>query len=79
MDLTRQKLQELERAQQRCVHQERRLIDAYEAEVIELSELHVGDHEEVRDFELAPGWGQGSADGESWPQSVDKAAIFLCR
>ena len=39
----------------------------------------VGDHEEVRDFELAPGWGQGSADGESWPQSVDKAAIFLCR
>ena len=41
--------------------------------------LVVGDHEEVRDFELAPGWGQGSADGESWPQSVDKAAIFLCR
>ena len=39
----------------------------------------VGDHEEVRDFELAPGWGQGSADGESWPQSVDEAAIFLCR
>ena len=41
--------------------------------------IGVGDHEEVRDFELAPGWGQGSADGESWPQSVDKAAIVLCR
>ena len=31
-----------------------------------MGRLNVGDHEEVRDFELAPGWGQGSADGESW-------------
>ena len=39
----------------------------------------VGDHEKVRDFERAPGWGQGSVDGESWRQSVAKAAIFLSR
>ena len=41
--------------------------------------IDVGDHEKVRDFERAPGWGQGSVDGESWRQSVAKAAIFLSR
>ncbi len=39
LDLTRHKLEELERARHRCVKQERRLVDAYEAEAIELPDL----------------------------------------
>ena len=41
--------------------------------------MGVVDHDKVRVSELAPGSGLRSLDLESWRQSVEKAAIFLCR